>query len=178
MCKANENPCAVGNRYAENTPFTFTSPSVTLSSGTFSVTCKGVYSGNVLRDLGGGMGQEVEVTTVSYTMCMGNCTTATATGLPWIGTLRSGPPATLAVLQRFRLSGCGFICEYESKETILSFTGGKGVEAKEPALLKAEGVKLTRGGESNKLFCPESVTMKATFEDTEPKTGIWESKEP
>jgi len=179
MCKQNENPCAVGNRYAEHTTFTFTAPTVTLTSGTFSVTCKGVFSGPVLRDLGAGMGQEVEVTAVTYSMCTGNCTTATATGLPWIGTFRAGPPATLAVMQRFRLSGCGgFLCDYEAKEAVLNFTGGKGVEAKEPALLKAEGVKLTRGGESSKLFCPETVTEKATFEETEPKTGIWESKEP
>ena len=180
MCKLNENPCAVGNRYAENTTFTSMTPSVTLTSGTFSVTCKGVFSGNVLRDLGAGMGQEVEVRTVTYSMCAGNCTTAAATGLPWIGTFRAGPPAaTLAVMQRFRLSGCaGLVCEYEAKETVLNFTRGKGVEAKEPALLKAEGVKLARVGESSKLFCPETVTEKATFEETAPKTGVWESKEP
>jgi hypothetical protein len=183
LCKVNEKTCSFANEYPENEPFSFTSANVMLRGSNGAVTtCTGTFSGTLLgRDPGVGVGRAASITAATYVNCTGACMGASPINLPWSGTytaLGGGAGRLSIVNEQVLLSGCRFAekevekCAYLAKEVVLDFKGGKGVKAKEPALITAEKETLLRTKESSAL-CPESMAMSGVFEVTKPEEGFF-----
>jgi hypothetical protein len=176
LCMAKEKACAAKNDYANETLTKFHKV-VTFVGGGGTTTCDALYEGVLGPDIGPLFPRSLTIYVATYSNCTGACTGAVAKKLNWSASfidLGDGFGTLTIFNSKVLLTGCpfGLQCEYEAKEAALSFTGGKGFEAKEPATITGSGIEFTRSAESSKL-CAASGSMKTELEVTAPTGGFW-----
>jgi hypothetical protein len=188
FCRDALNPCHEG--YAPPTPFTAVAKSAVLKGTSFEVVCKSVLEGESTSYLKKGEGVNAKIVSLTFSGCIGTCTSSSATALPYsmrakatgagngTATLSSGGEGTPG-LSLGNCTGLKQTCTYSASKIPLTFVGGKGGSEASDATLSASSVTLTKGLGP----CPATVTLTAKY--IAEKVGIqthaswwWEEDEP
>jgi hypothetical protein len=170
FCKANEGLlCAAGNLLAGGALKVHAAQSELRNNASFSTSliCESDMSVTAAAIMKSPIkGTIPSPSGVTFTNCTGNCTTATATNLPWEVELKMTTPGGTAYELFTKkggalLSGCTFgaTCEYGVPAAGITL---KGENVAEGGQIKAVGISLEYKSGSGSFICGSSATWTAT----------------